>query len=205
MSYDMNDSWDRYMCRHDGYDSDSAYAFAGKGYPVCDFMCCLPKPGPDAPACAVIVPDLDKPPLEACRLVATHTLFYSRRDWDTQVRTYLREPVCMPCVRRIRERKDLQVTAYVIGEEPFPLLVGGDAAATPAEDGPYRVYTVFGVQSDASGDRYVAQVFEGEIPTSGLTWDGDDEFTAVRAVVSANSSESAADQFLNMGLEEADE
>lgn len=26
MSYDLSDSWDRYMLRHDGYDSDTAHA-----------------------------------------------------------------------------------------------------------------------------------------------------------------------------------
>ncbi|MFC4498468.1 MULTISPECIES: hypothetical protein [Streptomyces] len=133
MSYDLSDSWDRYMLRHDGYDSTSAGEFEAMGYPVCDFMCCLEKPGPDAPRCVMVVPDLDKPPVEACRGVATHTLFYSIKDWETQIREYFYAPVCMPCVRRIRQRKELQVTAYLIGEEPVVMLVPGNAAAAQTD------------------------------------------------------------------------
>lgn len=70
--------------------------------------------------------------------------------------------------------------------------------------GPYRVYTVFGVERDVSNERYVAHVFSGEIPLSGLTWAGVDGFRAVRAVVSAISSKAAAEQFQTMTFEEDD-
>ncbi|MFB7919510.1 hypothetical protein [Streptomyces sp. NPDC056061] len=129
MSYDMSDPWDRYMLRHDGYDSDSAYALAGMGFPVCDFMCCLEKPGPDAPRCATAPHDPNDPPEQQCRGAATHTLFYSQRDWETQIREYFHEPACLPCVRNYRSRPALQVTAYLIGDEPTPLLVP-DTATT---------------------------------------------------------------------------
>ncbi|MGW6604837.1 hypothetical protein [Streptomyces sp. NPDC055036] len=123
MTYDMNDPWDANMTRHNGYDTDSAHELEGKGYPVCDFNCCLAKPGPDAPRCGTVVHDPSDPPEDQCRGVATHTLFYSLKDWKTQVREYFHEPSCLPCVRTFRRRPAIQATAYVIGDEPTPLLI----------------------------------------------------------------------------------
>ncbi|MEV1083458.1 hypothetical protein AB0I98_35460 [Streptomyces sp. NPDC050211] len=123
MNYNPYDEWDAYMRRHNGYSSDTAAELEGQGYPVCDFNCCLEKPGPDAPRCGTVVHDPSDPPEEQCRGVATHTMFYSLKDWETQTREYFREPACLPCVRTFRRRPSLKVTAYVIGQEPTPLLV----------------------------------------------------------------------------------
>ncbi|TLS44947.1 hypothetical protein FE633_17550 [Streptomyces montanus] len=133
MNYDTGDSWDAYMMRHNGYDTDSIRELEGKGYPVCDFNCCLEKPGPDAPRCATVIHDPSDPPEEQCRGVATHTMFYSLRDRDTQTREYFHGPACLPCVRGFRRRPALQVTAYLIGQEPTPLLVPGNADSTQTD------------------------------------------------------------------------
>ncbi|MFD7661293.1 hypothetical protein [Streptomyces sp. NPDC059788] len=57
------------------------------------------------------------------------------------------------------------------------------------------VYTVFGLQCDNSGYRMVAAVLEGDHTGSVREWNGEDAYTADREVITAQSSEEAADIF----------
>ncbi|MEU9267286.1 hypothetical protein AB0E04_17800 [Streptomyces sp. NPDC048251] len=75
-----------------------------------------------ATRCATVVHDLYDPPEDQCTGVATHTLFYSLRDPETQVREYFQEPACLPCAGSFMRRPALQATAYIIGQEPVPML-----------------------------------------------------------------------------------
>lgn len=76
-----------------------------------------------------------------------------------------------------------------------------DAAPAPTDEG-NRIYTVFGVSCDFSGDRFISAIFDGEIPFPSNNFAEHDDFTSVVAVVSAPSSEAAAAKFHAMGKED---
>ncbi|MFD4949177.1 hypothetical protein ACFWNT_43500 [Streptomyces sp. NPDC058409] len=57
------------------------------------------------------------------------------------------------------------------------------------------LFTVFGLTSDASGERLVAVVLEGDHVGSVREWDSEDDYTAAREVVAAETSGEAAEMF----------
>ncbi|MET9656401.1 hypothetical protein [Streptomyces sp. NPDC006510] len=62
--------------------------------------------------------------------------------------------------------------------------------------------TVFGLTSNALGDRLVAVVLEGDHVGSVREWDSEDDYAAAREVVTAETSEEAAEMFRRTDREE---
>ncbi|MFI7083939.1 hypothetical protein ACIBUR_10065 [Streptomyces anulatus] len=76
-----------------------------------------------------------------------------------------------------------------------------DAAPGPTDEG-NRMYTVFGVQSDFSGERFVSAILDGAFPLPDNTFEAADDFTSRVALVSAPSTEAAAAEFRTMNQED---